>query len=397
MNSHQLQRGTFLLLLAAVTLGFLWLLLPFFGAVMWAVALAIIFTPTFKRLSRRLGQRRTLAALITLAVSLIVVILPLAIIGASLVRDISLIAAKIRGGQLDYALYFERIVASSPRWLIDSLSRFGLTDFSSVQERVSAAALQGSQLLATQALSIGQNTFDFLVSFFVMLYLLFFLLRDGSALSKIVRDSLPFAHVQTTYLLKKFTTVTRATIKGNIAVALVQGILGGVAFWTLGVQGPLVWGVLMGFLSLLPAVGAALVWLPAAIYLLAIGAVGKGIGLIAFGVLAIGMVDNVLRPILVGKETKMPDYIVLMSTIGGIAVFGINGFVIGPVIAALFLSTWSLFNEVTHDDSIISKATDVENALKLDSTFHGQSSSIDHKLKPLIQHALNKSDAAKQP
>ena len=373
MNSPLLQRGTFLFLLVAATVGFIWLLLPFFGAVMWAVALAIIFTPTFKRLSRKLGQRRTLAALITLAVSLVVVILPLAVVGASLVQDILLLAAKVRGGQLNYALYFERIVAASPRWLIDSLGRFGLTDLSSVQDRVSAAAVEGSQLIAIQALSIGQNTFDFMVSFFVMLYLLFFLLRDGPTLSKIIRDSLPFAHVQTTYILKKFTTVTRATIKGNVAVAMVQGILGGIALWVLGVQGPLVWGVLMGFLSLLPAVGAAIIWLPVALYLLAIGAIAKGIGLIAFGVLVIGMVDNVLRPVLVGKEAQMPDYLVLMSTIGGIAVFGINGFVIGPVIAALFLTAWSLFNQATYEGASAPAAVEVDNSLIMKNSFDERS------------------------
>jgi predicted PurR-regulated permease PerM len=115
-------------------------------------------------------------------------------------------------------------------------------------------------------------------------------------------------------------------------------------FWILGIQGALLWGVLMAFLSLLPAVGAALIWAPVAIYFLLTGAVWQGITLIAFGVLVIGLVDNILRPILVGKDTKMPDYVVLFSTLGGIALFGLNGFVIGPVIAALFIAAWNLFS-----------------------------------------------------
>ncbi|MEO5670916.1 MAG: AI-2E family transporter, partial [Ramlibacter sp.] len=135
-------------------------------------------------------------------------------------------------------------------------------------------------------------------------------------------------------------------VKGNVIVALVQGTLGGLAFWALGIQGALLWGSLMALLSLLPAVGAALVWGPVAAYLLSTGAVWQAVALTVWGVLVIGLVDNILRPILVGKETRMPDYLVLIATLGGLAVFGLNGFVIGPVIAAIFLVTWDIFVEV---------------------------------------------------
>ena len=123
-------------------------------------------------------------------------------------------------------------------------------------------------------------------------------------------------------------------------MALVQGALGGLILWLLGIGGPVLWGALMAVLSLLPAVGAAIVWLPVAVYLLATGAVWKGVVLIAYGMLVIGLIDNILRPILVGKDTQMPDYLVLISTLGGIATMGLNGFVIGPVIAALFITLW---------------------------------------------------------
>jgi predicted PurR-regulated permease PerM len=122
-----------------------------------------------------------------------------------------------------------------------------------------------------------------------------------------------------------------------------QGSLGGLIFWVLGIQGALLWGVVMTFLSLLPAVGAALIWLPVAIYFLVTGAIWQGITLILFGVLVIGLVDNVMRPLLVGKDTKIPDYVILISTLGGLAVFGLNGFVIGPLFAALFIACWDLF------------------------------------------------------
>jgi predicted PurR-regulated permease PerM len=239
--------------------------------------------------------------------------------------------------------YFQEVVQALPGWAVRLLDRFGLTNLAAVQERLSAALMRGSQVLAAQALSIGQSTFDFVVSLFVMLYLLFFLLRDGDDLARRMKAAVPLRVVQQRALSERFTLVIRATMKGNIVVAVAQGALGGLIFWLLGIRAPLLWAVVMAVLSLLPAVGAALVWLPVAIYFLATGALWCGVILIAYGVLVIGLVDNVLRPVLVGKDTKMPDYVVLISTLGGLAVFGVNGFVIGPVIAALFMAAWDIF------------------------------------------------------
>lgn len=343
MNSPALQRGTFLFLLAVVTVAFGWILFPFFGAVMWGVALAILFTPIYRRLVRKMGGRRNLAAITTLLMAMVVVIIPLVAVSASLVDEVSLLAHKIRSGDISFASYFQQVVNAIPRWALNLLDRFGLGDVEGLIKQVSQTAARGSQAIATHAVAIGQNTFEFIISFGLMLYLLFFLLRDGAELSKTVRAALPLAKPHTHHLLNKFTTVIRATIKGNIAVAAAQGLIGGVTFSLMGLQGSLLWGVLMAFLSLLPAIGAALIWGPVAIYFLAVGALGKGLGLIFVGVFVIGLVDNILRPLLVGKDTQMPDYIVLMSTIGGIALFGINGFVIGPVIAALFMAAWDLF------------------------------------------------------
>src|SRR5690606_2732840 len=137
--------------------------------------------------------------------------------------------------------------------------------------------------------------------------------------------------------------VIRATVKGNIAVAAAQGALGGVIFYVLGIQGPVLWGVVMAFLSLLPAIGAGLIWVPVAVYFLITGDTSQGVALILYGVLVIGMVGNVLRPLLVGRDTKLPEYEVVISTLGGMALFGLNGFVVGPLIAALFITCWDLF------------------------------------------------------
>ena len=345
MNTPTLQRAVFLLLLAGITLAFVWVLTPFFGAVFWAITLALLFNPLFQRLRQRLGGRANVAALLTLLIALVIVILPMIMVAGSLVDDVSSFVQRMRAGEINLRSYFDQIVAALPGWATAWLERLGFLNLESVIDRISSGLLQGGQLVATRALAIGQNTFQFLVQFVVMLYLLFFLLRDGVALSKLLRDSVPLARGHTHYLLNKFTTVIRATVNGNVVVAMVQGALGGIALAALGITGAVFWGVVMALLSLLPAVGAAIVWAPVAIYLLATGVVWKGVALIVWGVVVIGLSDNLLRPLLVGKDTKMPDYLVLVSTIGGMSLFGINGFVIGPTIAAMFMAFWAVFNQ----------------------------------------------------
>ena len=246
--------------------------------------------------------------------------------------------------QLDFGRFFQEFLDALPAWATDLLNRFGLTNLGAMHERLSAALLQGSKYLAAQALSIGKGTANFIVSLLLMLYLLFFFLRDGGSLSRRIRDAIPLREEQQRALFTKFAVVTRAMFKGNLLVAAVQGTLGGFIFWFLGIHAPVLWAVVMGFLSLLPAVGAAAVWLPVAIYFLATGAVWQGLVLIAYGAFVIGLVDNLLRPYLVGKDTQMPDYVVLISTLGGIAIFGLDGLVMGPVIAAMFIAVWDLFS-----------------------------------------------------
>ena len=199
------------------------------------------------------------------------------------------------------------------------------------------------QLLVSRAVTFGQSTFEFVVSLGVMLYLTFFLLRDGSSLTRRIKDAIPLRASQRDELLQKFAVVVRATVKGSILVAALQGALGGLVFWFLGIHAPVLWAVLMTFFALVPAVGASIVWLPVALFLLVSGAVWKAIILVAFGMLVIGLVDNLLRPILVGKSTRMPDYVILISTLGGISIAGLNGFVIGPMVAAMFIAVWQIF------------------------------------------------------
>lgn len=344
MNYPEIQQKTFLMLLVVFSLAFVAILLPFYGAVFWAAVLAILFAPFYRKLLIKMNQRSNLAALATLAICLVVVVIPLVLISISLVHEASNLYGSIRSGQLDFGVFFQKIVAALPTWVVNLLERFGLTDFSTLQTKLSNVAVQGSQFITTQAINLGQNAFNFLVSFTIMLYILFFLLRDGDRIVMRIKQAAPLNPDHKRVLFHNLTTAIRATVKGNIIVAAVQGTLGGIAFWVLGVQGALLWAVLMAFLSLLPAVGAALIWVPVAIYFLLTGAIWQGVTLIAFGVLVIGLVDNILRPILVGKDTQLPDFVVLISTVGGMALLGLNGFVIGPVIAALFISLWEMFS-----------------------------------------------------
>lgn len=334
---------SFLLLLSIVTLAFIWLLVPFYGAIFWGVILAIIFSPLQRRLLAKTKGKQTLSALISLLIITLIVIIPVILITGALIQEVATLYKSMERGELNVGRYLEQILSVMPASLQSAVDRLVGGDVEQLRERFSDFALSSGQFLTKQAVSIGSNTFQFLVSLGIMLYLLFFLLRDGTELARHCRSLIPLSEDQKAHLMRKFTTVVRATVKGNIAVAAVQGALGGIMFFILGIQGALFWGVVMAILSLLPAVGAALIWAPVAIYFFATGAILQGVILTAFGVFVIGLVDNILRPILVGKDTKIPDYIILISTLGGISIFGLNGFVIGPLIAAIFMACWDLF------------------------------------------------------
>ncbi len=346
-----LEKRSLLLLLVAVSAALVWILLPFYGPILWGMIMALLFAPLYRRLLPRLRHRRTLAALLTLLVVLVMVVLPLGLLAASLAREATGVYQQLQAGELNATRYFRGLFDALPGWVTAWLDRFGLFDFNTLQQRLTEALARGSQLIATQALGLGQLTFEFIVALFITLYLAFFLIRDGDALARTLRHAAPLAPAHRRELVGKFTVVIRATVKGNLLVAALQGLLGGLAFWFLGVRGALLWAVVMAFLSLLPAVGAALVWVPVALYFLFTGALWQGVALVAWGVLVIGLVDNLLRPVLVGKDTQLPDYVVLMSTLGGMAVFGINGFVLGPAIAAMFIAVWHIYGTIPEESN----------------------------------------------
>lgn len=330
-------------MLLAVTAAMVVILLPFYAAVMWGVILALLFTPLYRWLLVKFNNRSNLAALCTTAVVILVVIVPVTLVTLALAQEASGLYLRLQSGELNPSQYFHRAFNRLPDWATAVLDRLGLVNYATLQRRLTATISQGSQFAATQLFNIGQNTFDFVISLFIALYLTYFLIRDGNHVVRAIGRVIPLAPAHKNQLWDKFSTVVRATVKGNLLVAAIQGVLGGLAFWFLGVSGALLWAVVMAALSMLPAIGAALVWVPVALYFLLNDATWQGLALIAYGVFVIGLVDNLLRPILVGKDTLMPDYVVMITTVGGMAVFGINGFVLGPLIAAMFIAVWHIF------------------------------------------------------
>jgi predicted PurR-regulated permease PerM len=202
-----------------------------------------------------------------------------------------------------------------------------------------------TQVVASSLVSFSQLTVTFLIKTAIMLYLLFFFLRDGAKLKSIILHYLPLGNGQENRLMDRFAETVQAVVKGTLAIAVIQGIIGGILFFSVGIANPVLWGVTMAVLSLIPLLGTAIIWIPAALVLIATGSVWSGIIILVVGAVVISTVDNFLRPILVGRGTKMPDALVLLATIGGLATFGVSGFIIGPIIAALFLSLWVFFEE----------------------------------------------------
>lgn len=333
-----LEDKTFLLLTVATTLAFVWVIWPFSGAILWGAVVAIIFAPLNRKLLVHMPTRHNLAAGSTIAFVLFIVVLPLTVITAAIAREAAVLVAEVKSGEINFGLYFQQVSDGSPIWVKSFLEWSGLSNLSQAQDLLGTALKEASQYLTSLIVDIGQSTFKFFVSLGVMLYLAYFLIRDGDKLVRRVNEATPLNSVHKHALVTKFAAVVRATVKGDIVVAVLQGALGGAIFWVLGVHSPLLWAVLMMFMSLLPAIGAGLVWFPVAVYFLLTGLIWQGVVLILFGAFIIGLIDNVLRPALVGKDTKMPDYLVLISTLGGIAVFGLNGFVVGPTIAAMFIA-----------------------------------------------------------
>lgn len=352
MRLQNLESRVFLSLVLVTTAVFLWMVRSFMLPVFWAAVFAMLFQPLFLHLVGRLRGRTSLAALFSTLIVVVVVLVPSGLLAAAVAQQGFWLYQRIASGEINVDGIVHFVDRSLPG-VTRVLTRYGI-EIEQVRDSVQNAAGSATQYIAQQALSVGQNVLALAVLFGLMLYLLFFFFRDGERIIDALIRAIPMGDERERQLFRKIAEVSRATVKGTLFVAAVQGAIGGVLFALMGIQAAVFWGVAMGVLSLLPAVGAALVWVPAAVILIATGAFWKGMALIAGGTLVIGLVDNVLRPIVVGRETKMPDYLVLLATLGGLTVFGLAGFVAGPVVAALFLVTWQMFaNEYAPLDSSV--------------------------------------------
>ena len=340
MNENTAQRIFFGMLLVAVTAAFVWLVRGFVQPIFWAIALGIVFFPLHEKLSTLLKGRNALAAGTSLIIIVLIVVLPVAAIVTAMAGEAASLVERLQNNEINVAGAIDWARQQLPV-VVQSMESLGI-DPQRLQAQLSSSAIVVSQFIANQALAIGQNTLRIAVYFFLMLYLLFFFMRDGTKILEGLVRALPFGDERERHLLERFAQVSRATIKGTLVVGIVQGLIGGVMFAILGIGAPVLWGVVMALLSIIPAMGPALVWIPAAIILIVNGQIIGGISLIVVGSLVIGLVDNLLRPLLVGRDTKMPDYLILLSTLGGLTAFGLAGIVLGPIIAAFFLSVWEM-------------------------------------------------------
>ena len=307
--------------------------------IFWAAVIAGLFYPFYQGLHGRL-KNANLSSLITLMMVMVIIIIPLMIVILLVFGELVNIYDSIRENK--YA------IADSLRALVTSLENNPLFSRLDINQEILVQRFQEASddvisFLINSIKNFTQNSFTFLVQFVIMFYTLFFFLRDGEGMLKKLMHLMPLGNKYEKILYNKFTTTARASLKGSLVVSVIQGGLGGILFAVLNIPGTLVLTILMMLASLIPAIGPFLIWLPVAIILLLTGNIVKGIIIILVGTFLIGTVDNLLRPFLVGKDIKMHPLIILFTTLGGISFFGISGFVIGPIVAALFLTFWEMY------------------------------------------------------
>ncbi|MBT2244996.1 MULTISPECIES: AI-2E family transporter [Sphingobium] len=342
---QKVENGGLILFLAVVTVGLTLVVSNFLSALLWAALAALLFQPLYQHLLARWPGRRNLASALTLLTITVSVIIPSLILGGLVAEQATGVYAQIRSGQINFAFYFEQIHNALPRRIQILVEHAGFGTFERAQAKISEAVSNSVSVLTQRALAIGANAAAFMLAFGVGLYVTFFLLRDGETLGPAIVRALPLEPSAAERIATRFVTVVRATVKGSGLVALAQGALGAITFWIVGLPAAILWGMLMAIAALLPAIGPAIIWGPVAVYLLATGAIWQGIVVIASGVFVIGLADNILRPMLVGRDTGIPDWLVLVTTLGGIELIGLSGIVVGPLAGALFMTGWQILTE----------------------------------------------------
>lgn len=344
------RRAFLLLMVTGISVAMIIVLQDFIMTLVVAAVMAGLIRPLFTWIALRVGGRKYVAAGLTVVITLVLVIGPLLGIGGLVVSQAADITSNVRP-------IVERSI-NSPSYLDQRLQ--GLPGYETYLKPYRKIILTkagevvnslGSFFVSTLS-STTLSTVSFILNFFLALYTMFFFLIDGPTMWKAAFDYLPLHNEERELLTQRFLSITRATIKGTIVIGVIQGTLGGAAFWAVGIPNAAFWGVLMTVMAILPLIGSGLIWVPACIILLATGAVAKAIGLALFCIVVVSSVDNVLRPWLVGRDTKMHDLVILFSTLGGILVIGAMGFIIGPVLAGLFVTSWHIFGIAYHDQIV---------------------------------------------
>jgi predicted PurR-regulated permease PerM len=338
MDFQKIQTLFFLLSITVFSIAVLFIFQPFFYPIFWAAVLAILFYPIYIWFEKYL-KLRSFSSFATVVFVTAIVFIPLWIIILLVINESSNLYTHLSNSNLFGS--------------VESWSRYAQNipfvgqyfDNAGVQSSLYATnvAKNISLFLFENLKSIAQNSIRFFALFVVTLYTLFYFFKDGKRMLTRLMHLCPLGDEYESMLYTRFTSTARATIKGTIIIGMIQGSIGGLLFWATGIPGALVWGILMICLSLVPGVGAAIIWFPTALIMMSIGHLWEGIAILLVGTFIISLIDNLLRPLLVGKDTQMHPVLILFSTLGGIAFFGISGFILGPVITALFLSVISIY------------------------------------------------------
>jgi predicted PurR-regulated permease PerM len=343
ISGTNLRTAFVLLLVVAVTVLFLAVTWPFFKPLLLGALLAGLFHPLYRWITRLLGGRASLGAAVTLFVLLVLGLGPVsAFLGIVLQQALTMSDQAIPwlNQHLGAASTF-----NVQEWLVKkfpALAKY-MPSQEQLLEQIGNAAKTAGTFLVAFASRMTATTAAFLLNLFVMLYAMFFFFRDGDKILERIFYYTPLSDEDETRMLTQFASITRATVKGTLVIGIIQGALAGIAFWAAGIEGAALWGTIMTILAIIPGIGAALVWVPAAIILFVTGQHLTAILLATWCAAVVGTVDNFLRPMLVGRDAKMPDLLILIGTLGGLFLFGLIGFIVGPIVCGLFLTVWDIY------------------------------------------------------
>ncbi len=342
MSFQSFQKSLFLFILVAATAVFIWLINPYIMAIFWATVLALLFYPLRNWYVSLMQGKVVPGVLLTMLTMFALVFVPMYLLSLSILSEFTELYATVKTNQV--ALVNSVSLLDNYLPIYDTLGTFGITN-EDIKLKLASTIGSVGGYIASSIAQFGQQTLKFAIQFFITLYALFFFLKDGENILEKLQKLLPLGDRRERRLYDRFASTVRATMKGTLIIGILQGIIGAILFWLVGIPAAALWGVIMAVLSIIPAIGSFVIWGPAGVVLILSGQIWEGVTVLLIGALVISSIDNILRPPLIGKDTQMPDMLILLSTLGGISAFGISGFVIGPVIAAFFLSLWNMFGE----------------------------------------------------